>query len=130
MKLIQALKSKLHMGAITGTVLEYSGSVGIDSSLISAAGMLPGERVQVLNFNNGERIETYIIEEPSGSGIIALYGPAARCAYKGDRVSIISYLFAEEDEIRNLKPKNLILDENNRITNPEGENDETKRNSG
>lgn len=115
MKLIQALKSKLHMGKITKTVLEYCGSVGIDSSLLEASDMTAGERVQVLNFNNGERIETYIIEEPAGSGVICLYGPAARRAEPGDMVSVISYVFADEEEIRNLRPKTVVLDANNRI---------------
>ncbi len=115
MKLRQVLKSKIHMGKTTKTVLEYGGSVGIDSTLLAAADMIPGERVQVLNFNNGKRIETYIIEEPPGSGTIALYGPAARCAYKGDRVSIISYIFAEDEDIKSLKPANIVLDKNNRI---------------
>ncbi len=115
MKLRQVLKSKLHMGKVTKTVLRYGGSVGIDSSLLSASDMVPGERVQVLNFNNGERIETYIIEEPAGSGVIALYGPAARRAQAGDRVSVISYLFADDGEIEKLEPKAVVLDENNRI---------------
>lgn len=115
MRLRQVLKSKLHMGKVTKTVLRYGGSVGIDSSLLSASDMMPGERVQVLNFNNGERIETYIIEEPAGSGIIALYGPAARRAQNGDMISIISYLFADEEEIKKLEPKTVVLDENNKI---------------
>lgn len=115
MKLRQVLKSKLHMGKVTKTVLQYGGSVGIDSSLLSASDMVAGERVQVLNFNNGERIETYIIEEPAGSGIIALYGPAARRAQTGDTVSIISYLFADDVEIEKLEPKTIVLDENNQI---------------
>ena len=115
MRLRQVLKSKIHMGQVTGTVLEYGGSVGIDSSLLSASDMLPGERVQVLNFNNGQRIETYIIEEEAGSGTIALYGPAARCAQAGDRISIISYLFADDEEIKKLKPKTIVLDRENKI---------------
>lgn len=115
MKLRQALKSKLHMCTLTKTILEYGGSVGIDASLLEASDMLPGERVQVLNFENGERIETYIIEEPAGSGVIALYGPAARRAQPGDRVSIISYVLADEEEIKKLKPATVVLDEQNRI---------------
>ncbi len=115
MKLRQVLKSKIHMATVTENLLEYGGSVGIDSALLKASDMLPGERVQVLNFNNGKRIETYIIEEPPGSGTIALYGPAARCAYKGDRVSIISYIFADDEDIKSLKPTNIVLDENNGI---------------
>ena len=115
MRLRQVLKSKIHMGKVTNTVLEYGGSVGIDSALLAASDMLPGERVQVLNFNNGQRIETYIIGEEAGSGIVALYGPAARCAQAGDRVSIISYLFADDEEIKKLASKTIVLDESNRI---------------
>ncbi len=115
MRLRHVLKSKIHMAKVTKTVFEYGGSVGIDAALLSPCDMLPGERVQVLNFNNGQRIETYIIEEEAGSGILALYGPAARCAQAGDRVSIISYLFADDEEIEKLEPKTIVLDENNRI---------------
>ncbi len=122
MKLRQVLKSKIHMARVTGTVLRYGGSVGIASDLLEASDMLPGERVQVLNFNNGKRLETYIIEEEAGSGTIALYGPAARCASPGDMVSIISYLFAEEEDIKTLKPLTVTLDEKNKI---KGENNES-----
>jgi aspartate 1-decarboxylase len=85
--------------------------VGIDQSLLLKSDMIPGEKVQVLNFNNGERFETYIIEEKENSGIIALYGPAARLGAIGDRLCILSYLFASEEEIKTLKPKIVFVDE-------------------
>ncbi len=115
MILRQFLSSKIHMAKITKTVLCYEGSVGIDSKLLTESGILPNERVQVLNLNNGQRLETYVIEEKENSGTIALYGPAARRGQVGDRVCIISYALVDENDLKKVNPKKIIVDENNRI---------------
>ena len=119
MKLRQFLRAKIHMGKITKTELYYAGSIGIDSKLLTESDMLPNERVQVLNLNNGQRIETYVIEEKEDSGIIALYGPAARCGQVGDKVCILSYALVDEEELGKIKAKVIGLDENNCIISKE-----------
>ena len=115
MRLREVIKSKIHKATITKTELEYSGSIGIDKTLLVKTDIAPGERVQVLNFNNGRRLETYVIEEEENSGIIALYGPAARCGNVGDEICIVSYLLITADEIAKIKEKVIILDKNNKI---------------
>lgn len=115
MKLRQVIKSKIHKATITKTELDYNGSIGIDRTLLVEGDIIPGERVQVLNFDNGQRFETYVIEEQENSGIIALYGPAARCGNIGDKVCIVSYLLITADEIAKAKEKVIIVDKNNRI---------------
>jgi aspartate 1-decarboxylase len=90
------LKSKIHRATLTECNLEYEGSVSIDTNLLQAADILPGELVHVLNVNNGSRLETYAIEAPAGSGTVMLNGPAARLGYKGDVLVIISYAEYEE----------------------------------
>ncbi len=115
MRLRQILRAKIHMGKITKTELYYAGSIGIDGKLLTESDILPNERVQVLNLNNGQRFETYVIEEEEGSGIIALYGPAARCGQVGDRVCILSYALVDEKELKEIKAKIIVLDEDNRI---------------
>jgi aspartate 1-decarboxylase len=89
--LIEVLKSKIHRVRVTGAELDYIGSITIDKSLMDAANILAGEKVQVVNINNGERLETYVIEGTPNSGEITLNGPAARKVQKGDVVIIISY---------------------------------------
>lgn len=116
---IQFCKSKLAHGHITETELFYEGSVTIDSDLIEAAGLIPGEKVEVLNLNNGCRLETYVIAGKPGSGQICLNGPAARCGYVGDRVIILSYALMEPQEARNTKTRVVYLNEHNRITEKE-----------
>jgi aspartate 1-decarboxylase len=111
----QVLKSKIMNAILTKKELNYEGSVGIDKSLLSKSDMIPGEKVQVLNFNNGQRFETYIIEEEENSGIIALYGPAARLGEIGDKLCIISYLFASDSEIKTFKSKIVLVDKNRKI---------------
>ena len=91
--MIQILRSKIHGAIVTEADLNYEGSITIDPILIEASGMIPFERVQVLNCNNGERIETYIIEGERGKGEICLNRAAARLFYKGDRVIILAYEF-------------------------------------
>jgi aspartate 1-decarboxylase len=109
------LKSKIHRATLTGTELDYEGSIAIDRDLIEAADMLPGEQVQVLNLNNAARLTTYVIEGPAGSGTVLLNGPAARLGQPGDRVIILSYCAVSDEECRTLKPKVVLVDEKNRL---------------
>jgi aspartate 1-decarboxylase len=115
MILKQMLFSKIHGATITERDLHYKGSIGIDKALLKKSGIAEGEKVQVLNVNNGARFETYAIEEKENSGVIALYGPAARCGEAGDKVIIISYVLATMDEIGNIKPAVVIVNERNEI---------------
>ena len=109
------LKCKIHMASVTETILHYEGSIGIDRDLIAAAGLLPFEKVEIANIDNGNRFETYVIEAPAGSGTISLNGAAARQAATGDRIIIMCYALMDEAEVENLKPKIVILDRDNRI---------------
>lgn len=109
------LKSKIHRATLTDCYLEYEGSISIDSDLLKAADILPGEMVHVLNVNNGRRLTTYAIEAPAGSGTVMLNGPAARDGYRGDILVIISYAEYEESEIPGLKPTIVKVDERNRV---------------
>lgn len=113
--LIQRFKSKIHRATITQADLNYVGSITIDRDLMDAAGLLDGEKVQVVNNNNGERLETYVIEGERGSGVICLNGAAARRAQVGDTVIIIAYAWMSEEEARAYKPKVVFPDESNRI---------------
>src|SRR3989339_725854 len=103
------LKSKIHGAVITKKEVYYSGSIGIDKTLIAKSDIVPGEKVQVVNFNNGLRFETYVIEEKKGSGIIALYGPAGRLGEVGDKVCIISYIMASDDELHKIGNKAVFV---------------------
>jgi aspartate 1-decarboxylase len=109
------LRSKIHRATLTGTDLEYEGSIAIDRSLMQAADMLPGEQVHVLNLNNGQRLITYAIEAPAGSGTMLLNGPAARLGMPGDIVVVLSYCLASDEEARKLKPIVVLVDAKNRI---------------
>lgn len=111
--LITILKSKIHMAAITGTLLNYEGSIAVDAGLLKAAGIIPGEKVHVLNFNNSNRFETYVIKGMKGE--ISLRGPAARLGKKGDKVIILSYGMTEPREAAKIKPKIIHVDGRNRI---------------
>ena len=111
----EVLKSKLNKAIITKLKLDYAGSIGIDKTLIEGGDLISGEKVQVLNFNNGQRFETYVIEEEAGSGTIALYGPAARLGEVGDKICVLSYCLVDEQEAAKLKPRILLLDKNNKI---------------
>lgn len=102
--LVQVLKSKIHRVKVTQADLNYIGSITIDPDLLEAANMIEGERVQIVNINNGERLETYIIEGVRGSGEICLNGPAARRVSVGDLVIIISYGFMDFEEAKSFKP--------------------------
>ena len=109
------LKSKIHRATLTGTELNYEGSVSIDKTLLEAADMLPGEQVQVLNLNNGARMMTYIIEADAGSGTVLLNGPAARLAATGDIVIVLTYCSMSDDEARSHWPMVVHVDDRNRI---------------
>lgn len=114
--LIEVLKSKIHRVKITDANLDYIGSITIDEDLMDAAGLIEGEKVQVLNINNGERIETYVIKGKRGSGEICLNGPAARKGLPGDVVIIISYALIDINEAKNFVPKIIFPDtETNRL---------------
>jgi len=108
------LKSKLHHLRLTGTELDYEGSIIIDRALLDAADMLPGEQVHVLNLSNGSRIVTYVIEAPAGSGTVLLNGPAARTGQVGDQVIVLSYCELEDEEARAHSPSVVLVDEDNK----------------
>lgn len=109
--LIQVVKSKIHRVKVTQADLNYIGSITIDEALIEAANMVEGERVQIVNVNNGERIETYVIKGERNSGTICLNGPAARRVAVGDIVIIIGYGFLNMDEAKQFKPSLVFPNE-------------------
>ena len=108
--MVQIFKSKIHRVKVTGAELDYIGSITIDADLVDAANMIEGEKVQIVNVNNGERIETYIIKGKRGSGEITLNGPAARRVQKGDIIIIISYTWMDMTEAKNFKPTIVFPD--------------------
>ncbi|MCH1539352.1 MAG: aspartate 1-decarboxylase [Flavobacteriaceae bacterium] len=108
---IEILKSKIHRVKVTGADLNYIGSITIDSALIEAANLVPGEKVQIVNINNGERLETYVIEGEKNSGEITLNGPAARKVQRGDMIIIISYCLVPFEKARDFKPVLLFPNE-------------------
>ena len=110
------LRSKIHRATLTGTDVEYEGSIAIDRLLIDAAQLLPGEQVHVLNVNNGARLVTYVIEAAAGSGVMLLNGPAARLAVPGDKVVVLSYSAMTDEEARTWRPIVVFVDEKNRQT--------------
>ena len=109
------LKSKIHRALVTEANLYYEGSITIDKNLMQAANILEHEKVEVLNLNNGQRIETYAICGKEGSGIICLNGPAARGACPQDPVVILSYVAIEDKKAKSIKPKIIKVDGKNRI---------------
>ena len=109
------LRSKIHRATLTGTDLDYEGSIAIDRELMDAADMLPGEQVHVLNLYNGQRLITYVIEAPAGSGTMLLNGPAARLGSPGDIVIVLAYCTVSDEEARKIKPIVVRLDAKNRI---------------
>ncbi|GIQ67591.1 aspartate 1-decarboxylase [Xylanibacillus composti] len=115
------MKSKLHRATVTEANLQYVGSVTIDEALMEAVDLLPNEKVQIVNNNNGARLETYVIPGPRGSGVICLNGAAARLVQPGDIVIIIAYAIMSDDESRTYKPKVALMDEHNRIKEMIGE---------
>ena len=113
--LITFCKSKIAHAHITEAQLYYEGSITIDENLLKAVNILPGEKVEVLNINNGSRIETYAIAGKAGSSQICLNGPAARCGFVGDKVIILSYALLEPKEAKSFRTQIIYLDEKNRI---------------
>ncbi|MFL0682364.1 MAG: aspartate 1-decarboxylase [Algoriphagus aquaeductus] len=112
---IQVLKSKIHRVKITQAELHYVGSITIDEDLMDAAHLIENEKVQVVNVNNGERLETYVIKGERGSGQVCLNGPAARKAAVGDIVIIISYAGMAIEEAKQYKPVLIFPDERNKL---------------
>jgi len=113
--LIEVLKSKIHRIKITEAELHYVGSITIDEDLMEAANLVENEKVQIVNINNGERLETYVIKGIRGSGQICLNGPAARKAQVGDIIIIISYCSINQGEAKNHSPVVIFPDEKNRL---------------
>ena len=110
---IEVLKSKIHRVTVTSCDLNYIGSITIDENLIIASNMVIGEKVQVVNINNGERLETYLIKGLKNSGEITLNGPAARKVQKGDKIIIISYARMNIEDARKFNPTLIFPDEKN-----------------
>lgn len=113
--LIHRFKSKIHRATVTEANLNYIGSITIDESLMDAANLIEGEKVQIVNNNNGERFETYIIKGERNSGVICLNGAAARKVQVGDTVIIIAYALMDFEEAKTFQPSVVFPDENNRI---------------
>jgi len=113
---ITMFKSKIHRATVTEADLNYVGSVTIDEELLEAAGILPNEKVQIVNNNNGARLETYTIKGPRGSGVICLNGAAARLVQPGDNVIIIAYAMMDQKEAQEFRPTVVLVDEHNKIT--------------
>ncbi len=112
----EMFKSKIHRATVTMAELYYEGSITIDKELLSTADILPFEKVQVVNVNNGSRLETYALEGPAGSGMICLNGPAARLGAVGDEVIIITYAKMSDDEAKGHKPRIILVDKQNKVT--------------
>ena len=112
---IEVVKSKIHRVTVRQADLNYIGSITLDRDLIDAANLIVGEKVQVLNINNGERLETYVIEGPSGSGDVTLNGPAARKVQTGDIIIIISYALMDVEAAKSFQPTLIFPNENTNI---------------
>jgi aspartate 1-decarboxylase len=112
---IQLFKSKIHRATVTQADLNYVGSITIDEDLMDAANLIENERVQIVNVNNGERLETYVIKGERGTGTICLNGPAARKVAVGDIIIVISYAFMTYEEAKTHTPITIHPNENNRL---------------
>lgn len=113
--LIEVLKSKVHRAVVTEANLNYVGSLTLDEDLMEASNLIENEKIQVVNVNNGERIETYIIKGKRGSGVVCLNGPAARKGAEGDIVIIISYATIDFEEAKTFKPWIVFPKEGNKL---------------
>jgi len=113
--LLTMFKSKIHRAVVTQADLNYVGSITIDEALMEAADILPNEKVQVVNNNNGARLETYVIPGPRNSGVICLNGAAARLVQPGDRIIIITYAVMSREEARSFRPTVVLVDDNNKV---------------
>ena len=112
---IEVVKSKIHRVKVTGADLDYVGSITLDDDLMAAAGIIPGERVYIVNVNNGERFDTYTISGGSGTGRVVLNGPAARRVQKGDVVIIIAYAQMTPEEAKTFKPQIVFPNESTNL---------------
>ena len=109
------MKGKIHRARVTEANLHYVGSITIDEEILEAVDMLPNEKVQIVNNNNGARFETYIIPGKRGSGVVCLNGAAARLVQEGDIVIVISYALVSDEELKQFTPKVAIMNEHNQI---------------
>lgn len=109
------LRAKIHRATLTEAVLHYEGSITLDPDLMAAADLVPFEKVLAVNFNNGSRLETYIIVGEKGSGIVGLNGPSVRLGQVGDMVTIMAFALVDESEAQELRPKVVLVDNNNRV---------------
>lgn len=115
--LVEFLSSKIHRATVTDANLNYVGSITIDEDLLKAANMQEWQKVEILDVNNGERFQTYIIKGKAGSGEICLNGAAARKVQPGDKVIIVTYGYFTPEEVKTHKPTIVIVDDNNKIIN-------------
>ena len=113
--LVKALKGKIHRGTVTGSKVDYPGSIGVDTDLLEATGILPYEEVLLANVTNGQRVETYVVPAPAGSGEITVLGAAARKFSPGDIVIIMNFAYYTPEEMKDIKPKVIMPDENNKF---------------
>jgi aspartate 1-decarboxylase len=113
--LVRLLKSKLHNATVTDVKLHYPGSIAIDAALMDAVGLLPYEAVLVADSNNGNRVETYVVPAEADSGQVIILGPAAKLIKLKDTVIILAFGFYTPEEAKNVKPKVVVLDKNNKI---------------
>ena len=113
--LIEVLQAKIHRARVTDANLDYVGSITIDEDLLDASGIIPGQKVQIVNNNNGARFETYVLLGERGTGTICLNGAAARLVQRNDTVIIISYGFVKQEESSSCKPNLVFVDDHNKI---------------
>jgi len=113
--LLEFLYSKIHRATVTDANLDYVGSITIDETLLKGANIKEWQKVEILDVNNGERFQTYVIKGEANSGCVCLNGAAARKVQKGDKIIIVTYAQMEESEIKNHKPTIVIVDDNNKI---------------
>ena len=113
--MLNLFKGKIHRATVTEANLNYVGSITIDEDLMDAAGIVENERVQIVNINNGNRLETYVIKGKRDSGDICLNGAAARLVQPGDKVIIMAYCWLTEEEVKTFKPKVVFVDDDNKI---------------
>ena len=111
----QMLRVKIHNATVTNTILEYEGSITLDPALIKKAGLVPNERVDIVNLNNGARFSTFVIKGRGNKGQVCLNGPAARLGEPGDRIHILCYGLADENELKGYKARCVYLSDKNRI---------------
>ena len=111
---VNMFKGKIHRATVTEADMNYVGSITIDGDLLAAAGILPGEKVQVANISNGARFDTYALEGPGSSGVVCINGAAARLAQPGDKVIVIAYCWLDAQQARTYKPKVVVVDDQNR----------------